>query len=145
MRIETDLRMAINAAARAQKEPSYEERQKAEQDAIDKHVKKHAAPVKKARALQAKVEKLQAEIGRLNKEIVAILNPLGIEFTCRDSGPEFELPWGDKAKENFVKSGGVLPPSDKRKWSADSVLKQLAAADPKDRDTILKEYGINWT
>lgn len=143
MKIDTDLRMAINAAARAQKEPTYEEQQKAKTAAINALIKLHPGAVYKARKLEAKSRKLYAEATKFEKEAQTALDPLGIEFARRE-GIEFDLRYGDKATAAFVNAGGKLPPPSKRKWKADDVIKRLVAADPKDRDAILKEYGINW-
>jgi hypothetical protein len=145
MKIDADLRAAINAAAKAQKEPSQDELDAAEQTAISALVsmKEHKDAVKKARDLRKKFAKLNKQTDAIHAEMNSFLTPLGLRFEDAEESDRLEISYGS-SKERFVKSGGKLPTPRRQKWRAEEAITELAAADPDDRFAILKKYGINW-
>lgn len=144
MRIERELRMAINAAARAQQTPTYNERQEAEKRSVKAFLKANPALTKKVEAARKRYLTSRAKTDALEQSSAALLKGTGLRFTDR-SGHELEVGFGNKSQELFVASGGVLPPVEKREWKADEVISRLAAADKSERDAILKDYGIKWS
>lgn len=139
MKIDVDLRAVIRAAEKAQNRAisrSYQEEEvsKLIQELLDKKP-----------ALKARIEKSRKKLDALNKKQEAldkefeaandVYNEIGV---CSDL---LTL----SSKERFEKSGGKIPVFMNGKWSADRVIAELAAADPKDRQSILLKYGINWT
>jgi hypothetical protein len=135
MKIERDLRMAINAVARAQKPSSWEQRHQANAKAVKDLFTKNPALKKKLTQLQKKREQLLKQVGAINAQFDDVgLNYKLDTFHTNDDG-----------KKAFVKAGGVLPPVDKRSWKADEVINLLTLAeDQKTFDKILKQYGIVW-
>lgn len=149
MKIDNDLRLAINAAARTSgRTIHWKEEQKREQEAIAAFERgKGKKILTKARALHSELLRLDQEQTKVRDRLRSILNPVGLTAHERDEQSVFEFQGGincDVSRQRFAASGGVLPEPCRRKWSADEVLTKLAAADAKDRDKILAEYGINW-
>lgn len=128
MKIDTDLRLAIKAAERAQPRNDWQARHKSETEAIQALIAKpkYSTSIKKA---LADVKRGKAILERANEVITA----LGIS---RDLDRIYD---GDK----FRKAGGILK-SKIEEWKSDEVMKELLAAPDKDRAKILLKYGINW-
>jgi hypothetical protein len=138
MKIESELRFAINAAAKTQTELSWQEKADAKREAIE-------AFLKTRRGLRAKVKRLTADAEEKSKvaraawhKVDAITEEIGLTRALEN----FSNAYGE---EKFEKAGGVLPPREKRRWKAEEVIAKLAAATtPKQFNAILKEYGIHW-
>lgn len=141
MKIDADLRAAIKAAEKAQPADSWSERRKVTDAAIQAFLKKKPALRKKLALLLQSRASLRSSIQKKKDEIDALLWPLGL--TATDDGICEAFVYDDENAEKFAKAGGVIPSMPKR-WKADALIAKLAAADPKHRDSILKEHGINW-
>lgn len=152
MKIDTELRHTIAAASRANRNlPNRDsENMKAACAAF--------LATKKGRGIQAKFDKLRTlkseaekKTATIQKQINALLDPVGLDersnyvSASKTYTYTLEIDHGDDCRTAFMKAGGKLPPPQRRNWSADEVLRKLAAAtDQKSFDAILKEYGINW-
>lgn len=153
MKIDPELRHAIIAAARANKQRP-DDSSKNLQAAVDAFLE-----TPKGRKLKSRIMSIQADINALaktqedlRKKRDEIMSPLGLDMNDRrnretgNTENYLKLGWGDDEKRAFVAAGGVLPDPERRKWSSDELLRLLAAAkDQKSFDKILSEYGINWS
>jgi hypothetical protein len=144
MKIDQDLRAVINAAAKAQPEMGWSERSEIIAKAVAAFLKKRPALTKKVNSLIAKSRELQAKQLEVQEQIHKSLGPLGLRASSNVIEGNFSDWADDRDADTFIAAGGVLPPPRKVKWKAEKLIAQLAAADPKNRDAILKEYGINW-
>lgn len=153
MKIDTELRHAITAAARANSRRTDNSHEN-EQNAVDAFLstKKGSALKNRIMAIQQQIDRLDDQRSTLRKKIYAITGPLGLDLNERTNRVTkkkehfLKLGYGDEEKIAFVKAGGVLPAPERRNWTADELLRLLAAAkDQKAFDAILKEYGINWS
>lgn len=144
MKVDADLRLAINAAARAQRPVSHEQEEADEKKAVNGLITLKSVSIKKARQLRAKWLKLSDQAAAVDAELDKILKPLGLRFENRNT-PDLELGYGESSKQAFVKAGGILPPAKRRKWTADEVIQRLVGVKPDKRDAILKECGIDWS
>lgn len=153
MKIDTELRHIIVATARANaKLPN--DSSKNLQQSVDTFLAtaKGRKVAKEVMSLETQIEALDAQSSKLRKKQHDILSPVGLDLSSRrnrETGKNekyLKLGYGDDEKMAFVKSGGSLPAPERRNWSADELLRQLAASkDEKTFNTTLKEYGINWT
>ena len=147
MKIDADLRMAINAAARAQKPPTSKEERESEDKAVADFLKKHRTLRAKAVALKKQSLKARALSDTADAKLNEFLRHYGLvfdEIRC-PKNDRLEIGYGDSARAAFLNLGGTLPAPSRRKWTADEVVARLATAKPDQRDAILKEYGINWS
>jgi hypothetical protein len=134
MKLEPSLLQTIRAAAKAQPGENHGWRNKAAE-----------AFLKKDTVLHFKLRKLRKQIADLRKKIEPILDErrkLLDQHGLATDGDTFRVDWGADAEQKFTKAGGNIAKI--RKWTAEAVIARLAAAAPKDRGKILKEYGINW-
>ena len=145
MKIDQDLRAAINAAAKAQPEYSYETESKQIQQCVDALFKKKPSVKRKADALLKESMALRDKKSVIDGRIGELLRPLGLRAYDLRITANFRRDMDDEDAQKFMAAGGQLPPPSQRKWKAETVIARLAAAEPKSRDTILKEYGINWS
>lgn len=132
MKVTQDLRVAISAVSRQNRENSrnWEERRKLNRQAAEALDKKKR---KKISNLVAKLHDLDAEETRLRNE----LREFGVSY---DSSGLYI-----SNEDQFDKAGGVLPEPEKRQWKPDEVIAKLGAAKTeKEFNAILAEYGINW-
>jgi hypothetical protein len=134
MKLEPELLQTIRAAAKAQPGESHEWRHKAAEAFLKKDTVLHF----KLRKLQKQIADLRKKIEPINNELRKLLDQHGL---IADDNT-FRVGWGDDAEQKFTKAGGKI--ASVRKWTAEAVITRLAAAAPKDRGKILKEYGINW-
>lgn len=134
MKLEPALLQTIRAAAKAQPGESHSWRYKAAEAFLKKETVLHF----KLRKLQRQIADLRKKIEPINDELRKLLDQHGLTT----DGNTFRVDWGDTAEQKFTKAGGKI--ANVRKWSAEAVIARLAAAAPKDRSKILKEYGINW-
>ena len=145
MKIDQDLRSAINAAAKAQRDMSWRERITVIEKSVTAFLKGKTALVKKMNTLIAKGNALDTQRQAVTDQINKTLGPLGLCVKQSEIGATFS-DWGDNEDaDKFTAAGGVLPPAYKGNWKAEKLIAELAAADPSKRDAILKEYGINWS
>lgn len=131
MKIDQDLRIAIRSAERCQPDFGYRDQLGAEKVAISNLIK--ARPVVGSQVRRAT---RRLAVAAKSQEIARKI--LG-DFGLRDGG---ERIWDE---DKFVKAGGKLPGPQQKRWKFDCVMKELAAADPKQARSILKRYGINWS
>lgn len=152
MKIDTELSHTIVATARANAKLPNDSR-KNEQEAVDKFLAtaKGKKIQKAAMDLQSKIAALDKQRSILVGKRQSILAPAGLDMGerrirgTRESERYLKLGYGDDEKELFLKSGGILPNPERRNWSADELLRKLAAAkDVKTFNALLAEYGINW-
>lgn len=136
MKIDHDLCQAIKAAEAVQPyTDGLEERKRAaeaflkakpEHEKIIAVLRKNAArayiPYQKARQ---RLDKYIADLGLTDR-----------------SGEKLCVGYGDEDHDRFKAAGGKFEV--RPRWKATTVIAKLAAAEPKQRDAILKEYGINW-
>jgi TolA-binding protein len=135
MKLEPALLQTIRAAAKAQPGENNGWRYKAAEAFLKKETVLHY----KLRKLQKQIADLRKKIEPINSELRKLLNQHGI---TTDNDEMFRVAYGDDAEQKFTKAGGKI--ANVRKWTAEAVIARLAAAAPKDRGKILKEYGINW-
>lgn len=138
MKIDTDLRLAIKAAERAQPH-DYDGRDKREQEAIARFLKDHPAKARRVRALAKKAKRCYAEYQKAN---ALIHDGFGLQ-TSENRGSGFCISGYGPSQERFAKAGGKLPLKTTR-WKADNVIAQIAAATPKEGAKLIKNLGINW-
>ena len=137
MKIDHDLRQAIKAASETQKSKnSYQVRTEAA-EAFLKSNPKIADKLKRLRKITLDAREAALKAREPYDELLA---KIGLDECGGDDS--YILGYSDEDQANFVKAGGVL--SAGHPWDYTRVMARLAAADPKDRDAILKEYGINW-
>lgn len=154
MKVDQDLRHAITAASKANRELR-EDRSEQLQKAVDTFLKtpKGRAAAKKALALEAEASAYDAVAQKCRDKIDTILQPMGL---CLGSRKAAGLStneayvrmrrWNeDETEADFVASGGVLPEAQNRDWKPEEVIRQLAAAkDKKTFNAVLKKYNIIW-
>lgn len=128
MKIDTDLRLAIKCAERAQPQDNYEARNQHRKESIAALLKlpKYAARYKAAKKEVEKADKIRGKA-------VAFFDELGINIAC------------DHIRDEplFYKAGGKMMQR-KNRWSYDAVMTQLSSATPQEGAIILKKMGINW-
>ena len=131
MKIDTDLRLAIRSAEKAQPyyNDSWSEQRERETAAIADLFKRKPALAKTAQRATAAIERHQKRV----QVEVAKIRAIGLDTGLRTVGNE----------DAFRKVGGRLPDRKKR-WKFDAVMAELAAADEKEAPRILKKYGIKW-
>lgn len=138
MKIDQDLRAAIRSAEKTQPSYGYQEKERQEDDAIKTFLAKYP-PTAKA------IAKLRADSIRHFKAFDAAREELCKRFGLRLYGDANALKFAhcDDGKKAFIKAGGKLA-TKRVQWRFDSVMAELAAAEPKQLTAILKKYGINW-
>jgi hypothetical protein len=129
MKIDTDLRQAVRSACNAQPREDWTHRGAKTKLAIEQCLilPKH---YKRAVQMMKLQEKAKADLVVAEK----FFNALGIAGSLSHIQNE----------TTFKRNGGVVP-KDVTPWRYDDVMKELAAATPKNRNAILKRYGINWS
>ena len=137
MKIDTDLRLTIRSAEKAQPADDWQARAKRDDDAIAAFLASHPAKAKKIHALIAVEKNAEAKAAAARKEICK-------QFGLRGSGNKLEFSRCGDGKDAFVKAGGKLPSTAGRRWKFDEVIAELAKAEGKQATAILKKYGINW-
>lgn len=145
MKIDQDLRAAINAAAKAQPNMGWCERSTIIEKSVAAFLKKKSALTKKVNVLIQKGKDLDTKRQAITDQIKKELGPFGLCSKRSDIGASFSDWVDNNDADKFTAAGGVLPPAYKGKWKAEKLIAELAAADPSKRDTILKEYGIDWS
>jgi hypothetical protein len=141
MKIDADLRAAIKAAEKAQPSDFLSERAKVADAAIQAFLKKRPALRKKLALLLQSRESLLLSLQKRTNDLNELVYPFGLRIKDNKVCESFLC--DDDDAEKFTEAGGVIPEMPKR-WKADELIAKLAAADPKHRDSILKEHGINW-
>lgn len=144
MRVDADLRQAINAVAATAKKQVYNRaaREEARQAAIVVYMAtKKAAPVRAALVAYTKAKKaaIAAEAEMENADTIA--NKHGLHFISYRAEKPYAALNNDS---DFVRAGGKLPPEFTDGWDANQVIAELVAAPEKDKLAILKKYGIIW-
>ena len=109
---------------------NWETRARKMTEAVNEFLKRKPAVQKKRAHARALAARAKALYDRAN----ALLEPYGID---REDG-------GIRSEEKFVKAGGKLPAPPHKRWSADTVIAELAAASPKEAKVILARYNIRW-
>ena len=137
MKIDTDLRLTIRSAEKAQPSEDWQGRQKRDDDAINAFLAGHPAKAKKVHALRSTECTAEAQANAARKELCEA-------FGLRHNGRAFEFGHCGDGKMAFIKAGGKLPTAAVRRWKFDEVIAELAKADAKQATAILKKYGINW-
>lgn len=145
MKIDQDLRAAINAAAKAQPEYSHDTERLQIEQCVSALLKKRPAVKRKADALIEEAITLRDKKAVIDGKLDALLKPLGLKAYDFKITANFRRDLDDEDAQKFIANGGELPPPSKRKWKAETVISRLASAEPKSRNAILKEYNINWT
>lgn len=132
MKVTQDLRVAISAVSRQNRETtsSWRERRKLNQQAAEALDKKKRGKLSK---LTAKLDEIEDHADRVRAELR--------EFGVSKDGEGLYI----AHEPTFVKAGGVLPEPEKRQWKPDEVIAKLTAAKTqKAFDAILASYGIDW-
>ena len=145
MKIDSDLRAAINAAAKTQEDYSYDHARKIMQQAVDDLMKKKPGLKRRVGSLIQKTKVLSDKIENNHKKIKLLLQPLGLCVYDETIEAQWHRDLDCADAQKFKAAGGQLPSPMKRKWKADTVIARLAAAKPEQRHEILKEYGIDWS
>lgn len=141
MIISQDLRAAIRSAEKSQ--PSFGWQMLEEQNAatIEAFFKRYPAKAKRVKALLKQEHDCYLAYCAAGK---ALCEQYGLASTTNEGVRTVKFAHCDGKKTNFVKAGGVLPAKPAERWKFDAVMAELAAADSKDAEKILKRYGINW-
>ena len=139
MKIDGDLRAVIRAAEKAQNRAvsqSYKD------DEVSKLIQDLLLrkPATKARIDKArkKLEILNKRQEALDEEFNKANDPFNEIGVCTDL-------MTISGKKSFEAAGGKLPIYMAGRWAYDRVIAELAAAEPKERQSILLKYGINWS
>lgn len=133
MKIDSDLRIAIRAAEKAQPHENWDLKQARNKAAVAALI---AAKPAVAAGLKSAQRRL-TQIKKLNAKVQEFLNLAGLRLY----GDE-PVTIGDEAA--FVKAGGKLPGQGSKRWKFDAVMAELANANEKQGEAILKRIGINW-
>jgi hypothetical protein len=126
MKIDQDLRLAIRAAEKVQ--PANERYN--ERAAIDAFLKKNKA----ARKALERATVYRDKGAEYYKKAKAVMAKFGL-----DDDASYVVD-----HDTFGRAGGATAPQRSGRWVAEQVIGRLLAADPKDRQKILLEYGIRW-
>ncbi len=137
MKIDTDLRLAIHAAERSQRNSgvsAYQERYDQLNASVATFSEGCHGPMlrRTLREIDEHGRRLTLLHGRLGK--------LGLQV--HHHGAKTNLAVSDERR--YVKAGGVIPPV-RGVWRAADVMAELLAADPRQRDAILRRHGIDWS
>lgn len=141
MIISQDLRAAIRSAEKAQPKTDWAARDQQQRDSIAAMMKKYPAKGRTINALVKAIKDAETKAGQARKQLC---EKFGIRASTNRDQPAFEFAGCDNSREIFLKAGGVLPVKPAERWKFDSVMSELAAADPKQAEKILKRCGINW-
>jgi hypothetical protein len=137
MKIDTDLRLTIRSAEKAQPADDWQVRAKRDDEAIAAFLASHPAKAKKIQTLIATARKAEAQKDAAHKELCEA-------FGLKHYNNKLEFSRCGDGKDLFVKAGGKLPSATGRRWKFDEVIAELAKAEGKQATAILKKYGINW-
>lgn len=129
MKIDTDLRLAIRSAEKAQSQDNWETKSAHRKESIAALLRlpKHAAKYKIAcKQLQtsAKIRGLAAKF----------FDDLGINTALDHIHND----------DRFAAAGGKMLPKKNVRWSFDIIMAQLVQAEPKEGAKILAKLGIKW-
>lgn len=141
MKIDTDLRLAIKAAEKAQTKPDYWKQEAQKRKDITAALKKKPALYKKAMGCVRRIihaEKLEAAASK------TLCDELGLRLNDRVA-KDFNFANCGDGQGRFEKAVAKLSFAKTTNWRADHVLARIAAATPKEGAKIIKELGINWT
>ncbi len=139
MKIDSDLRLAIRSAEKAQPQRNdWEAKRKAEAQAILAFFKRFPAKARKAIKLAEDALKAEAMERELRSKLCE-------QFGLKHNEQQFQFSNCGRNKDAFVKAGGHLPEQTAgQRWTFDAVMAELVAADPKQLKVILKKYNIRW-
>lgn len=137
MKIDTDLRLAIKSAEKAQPQDDWRTRETANKAAIADLFKRKPAIGVAAKKLVEKSQKAYTAYEAANKALCE-------QFGLRKDSDGFTFSNCDDGHKRFAKIGGKVPSQTTRRWSFDAVMRELATATPKEGAAILKRLGINW-
>lgn len=135
MKIDTDLRLAIKAAEKAQKQNSrstWNDRQEQERKNIARFVRDNAAKGRLAGSLAKRYKDVSETLNAIHTDLGAMglaVNSNGLYLNDR---------------ERFIKAGGTGPIEEAKPWVAEYVMAEIAKATPKEAAKILIRIGINW-
>jgi isoaspartyl peptidase/L-asparaginase-like protein (Ntn-hydrolase superfamily) len=135
MKIDHDLRQAIKAAHDVQE---HRDGHLLRTEAADKFLKSHPAAAKNL----ARLRKKRDEAARAHSEAAKPFNEFMKSLGLDDRQEGYMVGYSDDDKDRFVAAGGKFDVTPR--WSYNSVMAKLAAADPKDGAKILADHGINW-
>lgn len=136
MKIDTDLRLAIKSAEKAQPSIGWQDREKNNKASIAGFLKDHPAAKKDIERLSAIIKKSQAAEKNAHEAMCK-------RYGLRSDGAQIEFANCGSGQGAFTKAGGQIIRPEER-WSFDSVMRQLVIATPKEGAAILKKLGINW-
>ncbi len=153
MKIDTELRYAIVAAAKANKNAPDLHNEKV-QAACKEFLKtpKGKSIEKKFNALKALADKNYAAYEKAKEDYSKLLGEYGLDDSrCYNAvTKKYEativVERGYENHQKFIKAGGKIPLPVHRNWTSEEAIRRLSAATTKKEfDGILKEYGIHWT
>jgi hypothetical protein len=136
MIINSDLRMVIRSAEKAQVKPSWQEREKSKREAVASFVNSDLR--RKAKINRALMK--YAEASKAKNAARDEIHAYGLRTGDDDENPTLEI----CNEDYFVKAGGKIP-ADKLIWKFETVIAELASADQREGVKVLKKYGINWS
>ncbi len=137
MKIDTDLRLAIKSAEKAQPSISWQDKEANRKASI-------AGFLKSNKAAARDIAKLTAIIVKSDKAKADAQAAMCKRYGLVTGGKEISFAGCGEGTANFTKAGGQIINTDD-KWSFDSVMRQLVIATPKEGAAILKRLGINWS
>ncbi len=145
MKIDTDLRAAIRSAERCQPSSDHQKKRDADRAAIADLLNR--CPKKKSKIIALIQKEIDADAAA-KKAREDLCKQFGLRHYSHGGEnirlEELEFSNCGKGGTAFVNAGGKLPPMGIRRWNFDEVMSELAAAEPKRLQPILKKYGINW-
>jgi len=140
MKIDTDLRLAIKSAEKAQPDNSWEQREKLQRALIAELLNSKPQIKKSANRLAATA---RAAYKKYIEAGAALCKEYGLQYKREGATIVFELASCGDGQEAYQKLGGKVAER-KAKWSFNDVMTKLAAATPSDGAKIIKSLGINW-
>ena len=137
MKIDTDLRLTIRSAEKAQPSDDWSVRQKREEEAIAAFMSSHPSKSRKIKALIKEEDEAEKRAQKARESLCEL-------FGLRSNDQNIlSFSRCDNNQAAFIKAGGKIPTAGKR-WKYDEVIAELAKAEGKQATAILKKYGLNW-
>jgi hypothetical protein len=137
MKIDTDLRLAIKSAEKAQPQDDWRVREAATKAAIADLFERKPTIAVAAKKLVARAKKAEAVEAAAREELCK-------KYGLRTDGNYFTFSNCGDGQKQFEKVGGKVQQRHVR-WTFDAVMLELAKATPQEGAAIIKRLGINWT
>src|SRR5262245_19658500 len=135
MKIDSDLRIAIKSAEKAQNRDSGAE-ERAKKEAVSSFLKSGTTQAKMVLKAHSNYKAAMAKCTESRKAV----EKLGLRFDSES----VTLDYGSSSQDTFEKKTKTKIKHHQGPWRADRVILELLSADPNEGNAILKKYGIKW-